>query len=264
MKLRCAACVILVLVTLAAPAACAEAPSADQVVPDAPAGIDTELAPASGDPMSGTRRLLILCGHPGDEEHRVLYSDTVDRLREALTTRFGFDAEAANVYFGTQEMLTDGGPAPRDVGGACTRENLASAAEELGNSLQAEDALWVIVVGHGYFDGLHSHFNLSGPDVDQEGFAGMFEGLACRELVFWITIPASGFYIRPLAEDGRVVITATEVDRETNETIFPHMLADVLAEPPPKDELDVDGDGALSLFDLYIGVSPPHRADLRG
>src|SRR5262249_24932248 len=41
-------------------------------------------------------------------------------------------------------------------------------------------------------------------------------------------------------------------DREVNETIFPHKLAAGLNEPPPYLEFDLDGDGRLSLLDLYL------------
>jgi hypothetical protein len=72
--------------------------------------------------------------------------------------------------------------------------------------------------------------------------------------VFWITTPASGFFIKPLAAPGRVIISATEADREINETTFPHVMADVLSTPPP-DGFDADEDGRRTLFDLYIAIS---------
>jgi hypothetical protein len=48
------------------------------------------------------------------------------------------------------------------------------------------------------------------------------------------------------------VITATEADREVNETIFPHKLAVALAEPPAFAEFDIDEDGQISLLDAYL------------
>src|SRR4029077_14091524 len=52
-----------------------------------------------------------------------------------------------------------------------------------------------------------------------------------------------------------VVITATEADLEVNETDYARSLAEVLASPPPASEFDVDHDGNLTLFDLYIAVT---------
>jgi hypothetical protein len=230
-----------------------EAVFADPIASATPAGVDSTHTP--GDPTTGTNRLLILCGLPGDEEHRVLFAGTVDRIREALTTRLGFDPESTTVLFGAEEMQADGGAVPQQAEAPCTLEQLESVTDRLRTSLEPEDTLWVIVIGHAYFDGRQSCFNIPGPDVNQEAFARLFKDLACREMVFWVTTPASGFYIGPLTGEGRVVISATEADREINETIFPHVLADVLAEPPAQDELDADGDGVLTLFDLYITVA---------
>lgn len=229
-----------------------------QIPVEEPASGPTPSAVAHAESSSvadGTRRLLILCGHPGDDEHRVLYVETVDRLQETLTARYGFDAGAATVLFGTDEMLSDGGPAPVGASAACSRDNFDALTAQLHATLQPDDTLWVIVLGHSHFDGQHSWFNLSGPDIEEEAFARSFEGLTCREMVFWITIPASGFYVRPLSADGRIIITATEADREINETIFPHVLADVLAEPPSDDEWDGDRDGRSTLLDLYVTVT---------
>ena len=208
-------------------------------------------APAAADSNGGTRRALVFCGHPGDAEHREQYAETVSRLAESLAQPLGFDE--LTLLFGTEDMLSDGGPVPESVDGPCTQESIRAAVAQLRDALQPEDALWVLVVGHAHLDGRYSWFNVAGPDLHQEQFADLFRDLKCREQVFWITTPASGFYARTLAQDGRVVITATEADREINETVFPHVLAGVLAEPPP--DLDADGDEAITLLDLYIAVT---------
>jgi hypothetical protein len=70
--------------------------------------------------------------------------------------------------------------------------------------------------------------------------------------VFFMTTAGSGFFVKPLSKPGRIVIAATEADREVNETIFPHKLTAALAEPPPFLEFDMDGDGRVSLLDLYL------------
>jgi hypothetical protein len=107
-------------------------------------------------------------------------------------------------------------------------------------------------VGHGHYDGRHSHLNIPGPDLDERQFAKVFEGIKARQQVFFLTTSASGFFLKPLSAPGRVVVTATEPDLEVNETLFPLALADVLAHPP--EDADRDGDGSLSLLELYLAV----------
>lgn len=202
---------------------------------------------------AGTRRALIICGHPGDKEHRKPFAETVEKLQQALVGRLGFAADEVRVQFGGP--IAEGeGPVLKDVRGGATRDEIEAEAADLHSRLQPDDTLWVIVIGHAHYDGRHAFLNLPGPDLHEQDFGKLFEGLACREQVFFMTNPASGFYIKPLSAQGRVVITATEADLEVNETLYPHALAEVLAGPWPEN-FDVDQDGVATLFDVYIAVA---------
>ena len=201
-----------------------------------------------------TRRALIICGHPGDDEHRKQFAETVESLRTSLIDRLNFDAESVWVLFGGEEVPDDA-PRPKEVRGPSTEESIAATVAELKGVLKPDDSLWVVVIGHSHFDRRHSWFNIPGPDLNEQTFGRLFDGLTCREQVFWITIPASGFYIKPLSATGHVIITATEADREINETTFPHELAKLLADPPAAEELDADKDGTMTLLDLYLTLT---------
>ncbi|HEV3312064.1 MAG TPA: hypothetical protein VG815_16255 [Chloroflexota bacterium] len=198
-----------------------------------------------------TRRALIVCGLPGDDEHRKLFAETVEKLQKALTERYGFAASEVLVRFGLEKLSGDG-PALAGARGISNREGIVADVDELRKRLGTEDTLWVIVLGHAHYDGRHSFLNIPGPDLDERAFAKLFAGLKAREQVFFLTTPASGFFIKPLATPGRIVITATEPDREVNETLFPLALADVLAVPP--EGIDRDKDGKISVLELYLAV----------
>ncbi len=202
-------------------------------------------------PEKGTRRALIVCGLPGDDEHRTMYAGAVEKIAKALTERCGFAPADVWVRFG-DPAKDDDGPALKASRGLSTRENIAADAEALRAASKPEDALWVIVLGHGHYDGRRSHVNIPGPDLSGAEFARLFEGIKAKEQVFFITTSASGFFLKPLASPGRISISATEADQEVNETLFPLALADVLAAPPP--EADRDKDGSFSLFELYLAI----------
>jgi hypothetical protein len=202
----------------------------------------------------GTKRALIICGHPGDKDHRDKFAVTVVKLHQALVERYGFPPSQIRVQFGAPVAEGDG-PLLAGPRGGATREEIEAAAAELREALQPEDTLWVVVMGHSHYDGKHSFFNIPGPDLQEQEFGKLFAGLDCREQVFFITIPTSGYYIKPLSAKGRVVISATEADLEVNETLYSVALADVLATPPAPADFDADRDGRLTLFDLYIAVA---------
>ncbi len=201
---------------------------------------------------TGTRRALVICGLPGDQEHRKLFAATLEKLHKSLTGRYRFAGSEILVRFGTESQAGDG-PALASSRGLSSREGIARDVDEMRKRLGPEDTLWVIVMGHGHYDGRHSHLNLPGPDLDERGFAKLFEGMKAREQVFLITTAASGFFLKPLATTGRIVVTATEPDLEVNETLFPHALADVLAAPP--DGTDRNKDGKISILELYLAVA---------
>jgi hypothetical protein len=200
---------------------------------------------------TGAKRALIICGLSGDAAHHKLFMQTVNTFAQGLENRYGITAA-------TTVLMTGDAPAADDtawIQGStrATRESIPAAVEKLKSELSADDSLWVIVLGHTYYDGRISWLNLPGPDLHQAEFAKLFEGLTCREQVFVLTMPTSGFWIKPLAQKGRIVISATETDWETNETEFPHEFARVMAATDMTTaDLDADRDGTFTLFDLYI------------
>lgn len=210
------------------------------------------ISSALADAPSGVRHALIICGHPGDDEHQELFADSVNRIRHALTSRFGFDAELIRVQFGGRE---DQPLSITDARGRSTREEIEAEIKRLATSLKATDTLWVIVIGHAHFDGREAFLNLPGPDMSYKRFGELFQNIRCRQQVFFITAPASGFVIKSLSAQGRIVITATEADLELNETLFHSSLAKALEEIEPTATYDADNDSRLSLFDLYIAVT---------
>ncbi len=155
------------------------------------------------------------------------------------------------VRFGV-ESQSDDGPALRGSRGLSTRDDLAADVEAIREASAPEDALWVIAMGHAHFDGRRVYWNLPGPDLSDMAFAKLFDGIAAREQVFFVTTQASGFFLKPLARAGRIAISATEADQEVNETLFPLALADMLNSPPA--DADRDRDGALSVFELHLAT----------
>jgi len=201
---------------------------------------------------AGVKRALIVCGLSGDAGRHKQFAETIARLRDGLVGQLQFAATDVEVLFGDEPV--DGDADAIRSAARATREELEQRARSLRERTRPEDGVWVIVLGHSHYDGRQSWLNLPGPDLQQAEFAKLFEGLTAREQVFIITTPTSGFFIKPLSAKGRVVITATEADWETNETEFPHEFGRVLSGLETAENLDLDKDGRVSLFDLYVTV----------
>lgn len=232
-----------VAITLAALLLVGSSASAEEVVSEKP----TVQTP--------NRWVLIACGLPGDDQHRARLTEACQQLIAGAQSTLGAKPAQIRVLAGDETMQKQLASETVDVG-ICTKETMPAALAELGKLAQKEDGCWVFLLGHAHLYGLESQFNVSGPDFHQGDFAQWAEAISCQEQVFWVTMPVSGFWIKPLSAEGRVILTATEADLEFTGTEMPYALASHLSGGGDYYSLeDVDQDGALSLLDLYLGVN---------
>jgi len=193
-------------------------------------------------PVRGDRALIVV-GLAGDDEHESLFRETAQAWQRWLTDSLQFPAGGVRVLFGERgEPSLDAGPASRQA----ITEDVAT----IRRTLAPEGRLWVFFLGHANVSGGHAFLHLPGPDLREDELGALFNGITCREQVFWFTTSASGWFLPSLSAQGRIVITATAADQEFNETEFPHVLADVSRRSPA--ELDQDGDGKVSVWELFV------------
>lgn len=201
------------------------------------------------------RRMLLCCGLPGDDRHREQMTEACQRIIASSKTVLGVRPEHLVVLAGDEEMQT---ALQNDhaTTGLCTRETMIDSLAEAAGDLGPADAYWCLLIGHSHPYGAESQFNVSGRDINQSDFAKAASAIQCREQVFWLTQPISGFWIGPLARPQRIIVTATEADLEFTGTEMPYALAAVLSGESEDQSLeDIDGDGTLSLLDLYLATS---------
>jgi hypothetical protein len=144
----------------------------------------------------------------------------------------------------------------RDAGGdvkvetliAPTREKLRAAAEGVARTAKAEDAVAVMLIGHGTWDGYEYKFNLPGPDIGANELAHMLDGVrAARQLVVNMT-SASGGALEALRRPGRIVVSATKTGTEKNATIFARYWAEALRDPVA----DTDKNETVSALEAFL------------
>ncbi len=207
------------------------------------ADLQAQTLPAQGQKACGAGQALIVVGLPGDSEHETLFRETAKTWREWLTGPLGFPRDAVHIFFGAggDEEL---GAKP------ATREAIQQAVDQISSRLAAGGRLWVFFLGHANLRENHAYFHLPGPDLSDDQCASLFAGISCREQVFWITSACSGAFLPGISSRGRIVITATMAGHESNETEFPHALAEVCRQKPS--ELDADGDGQVTVWDLFL------------
>ncbi len=184
------------------------------------------------------RHVLIVVGPPGDADRQKLLGKAVSQLQNTLE-QSGVLSEQIRILFGHGHESWP----------AAEQDNLGQTVDAMRESIQADDALWVFVFGHGSGSGHSSYLHLPGPDLDAAGWADLFAEWKCQEQVFWFTQSASGGFIKPFSRPGRIVISATNVTGEVNEPQFPQVLADVLS----SEQASADGD-RRTVLELFNAV----------
>lgn len=207
----------------------------------APDALDPNVATENGE-----RWAVILVGLGGDQEHETLFRETAATWQMWLTETLAFPADHV-LRLPAQRTEKDEPALP------LTANSIRATFADLSTKLKANDTLWVFTLGHGNYDGKRGWFHLAGRDPSDEDFARWLSDVPCREQVLWLTHSSSGWFMKGLARPGRIVITATAADDESNETEFPYALATVTEQSP--ELLDEDRDGNVSIAELFTATT---------
>lgn len=129
------------------------------------------------------------------------------------------------------------------------KELLASESQESGSPL------WLVLIGHGTFDGRTARFNLRGPDLTTDDL-GQWLAPMQRPVALIDTSSSSAPFLKALSAPDRVIVTATKSGFEQNYARFGRYLAEAIAQP----EADLDKDGQTSLLEAFLTASHQTQA----
>lgn len=181
---------------------------------------------------------LIINGASGEPGYAKQFDQWTNALRGALVGRFGFAEDRVKLLV---EKPADSSAAP------ATAEAVKKVFASLRTELNADDVLYLFLIGHGSFDGKEAKFNLVGPDLSAGDYNTMLTALPTRRLVIFDMASASGEFIKPLSAKGRIVITSTRSGQETNATRFTEFFIVALL----ASDSDTDQDGHISVLEAF-------------
>ena len=126
-------------------------------------------------------------------------------------------------------------------------EQIRARFAELAKQAKPTDALVVMLIGHGTYDGHDYKFNITGPDITAAELATLLDHVpAQRQLVVNMT-SCSGGSIEQLRRPNRIVISATKTGSEKNATNFARYFAEALREPAA----DTDKNESVSALEAF-------------
>lgn len=178
--------------------------------------------------------VIVVAGAPGEAEFA-----TDITLQVEAWKRVSVQATAKLIVIGAEAVVT---------GTDHDRLKEALAAEPKSGL----DEVWMVLIGHGTFDGKDAKLNLRGPDVSATEMAEWLKPFS-RPLAVIDTTSSSAPFMNKLAAPGRVIVSATRSGNEHNYARFGKYLAEAL--PDPKSDLDKDGQ--VSLLESFLSAA--HR-----
>ncbi len=176
--------------------------------------------------------VMVLSGAPGEDDFGKVFAEATESWRQA--------AQKADAHF--IEIGTASHTSTNDL--EVFRTTLS---KEPTNSLTA---LWIVLIGHGTFDGRETKFNLLGPDLSAGTLSNLLAGFQ-RPVAIINGASSSAPFIKSLSGKNRVVVTATRSGSEENFTRFGKFIAQTIGEA----EADLDKDGQTSLLEAFLMAS---------
>ena len=184
--------------------------------------------------------LLILVGLAGDPEHGELFHKWGGELAEAAG-RLGVPADHV-VYLVDQQAEGEA-----RVSGKATVEEIGKTFDRFAKLATADDVVYVVLIGHGSYDGKTAKFNLPGPDISAADFNAQFRKLPTKQVVFVDTTSASGPFVNELSGPSRVIIAATRHGAENFSTLFGGYFIDALT----GEEADGDKNRRVTMLEAF-------------
>jgi hypothetical protein len=198
------------------------------------------LAFAPSTAAAENRWAIIISGASGGEKYAEQMATWRNDLRTAFVTRYQFKPEFVKVL--VDEAATSG-----ERGSA---DNVRKLFAEIKKSGSREDVVFVVLLGHGTYDGDVAKFNLIGPDMTAKDWTTILSGVQGR-LTVVNTTEASFPFLESLATKGRVVITATDSPAQKYATVFPEYFVKAINEA----STDLDKNGRTSIYEVFAAAS---------
>jgi len=199
--------------------------------------------------------LLVVVGLAGDPEHAELFQRWASTLVDGATGSLGIARD--QVLYLSDQPDKDA----KRTTGKSTQQEIQRAFATLAKSAKDDDVVFVVLIGHGTFDGKVAKFNLPGPDMTPADFAPLLKSIPSRHIVFVNTASSSGPFLEELAGPGRTIVTATRTGAERFATLFGGYFVDALF----SDSADADKNRRISVLEAFdaakLGVARAYEQE---
>ena len=177
--------------------------------------------------------VLVVVGAEGTAEFGEQFRGWAERWKAA--------AESAKAEYQAIGLDESGNKADREV--------LVEVLEALAKS-DNQETVWLVLIGHGTFDGKTPKFNLRGADFTPVELKTWLKNME-RPVAIINCASASGPFLNGLSGENRLVVTATRAGSEYNFARFGEHLSTAITNL----QADLDKDDQVSLLEAFLYAS---------
>ncbi len=171
------------------------------------------------------QHVIVVIGAEGTAEYGQMFSEWADQWKAAAT--------AGDALFDI-------------INGDDSLNQLQQKVSE-AVALKSAEPLWLVLIGHGTFDGRVARFNLRGTDLSADAAAELL-AVSQRPAAIINCSSCSAPFINALSGLNRTVITGTKDGGEIQFTRFGRYMADGIGNL----EADINRDGQTSLLEAWL------------
>ena len=187
------------------------------------------------------RYAVLVGGLGGSAEHTEKFRQYLFETRQAFVD--GFGVPAANVTVLAEPAIAE----ESFVADVSTASTIRAHFGRLAQRMRKDDQLFVILYGHGSFDGTNARLNIPRRDLNDVEYAELVDAIPAARIVFVNTAAASAPFVEALSAPDRIVIAATKSGTQRNETSFPQFFVEALTSA----DADLDKNGDLSVLEAF-------------
>jgi hypothetical protein len=185
------------------------------------------------------RYAVIVSGATGGPPYAEQYGKWTESLSQTLVQEMKFDPAHVTVLSETPDEPT-----------AATAVNVRRTFTALRTRMAAGDLLFIVLIGHGTFDGVDAKFNLVGPDMESVEWAGLLRAVPGR-IVLVNTASASFPFVERFSGPRRIVVSATDSAVQRFDTVFPEYFVAALRD----EAADIDKNGRISIWEAFASAA---------
>lgn len=200
---------------------------------------DSSTEPSSTKPSAtvSDQHVIVAVGAPGTEEYAEQFAAWAEQWKTAAAhtnlTVVGLEAPAENT----------------DDSDSVDKKRLQTALAQIAES-PASAEVWIVLIGHGTFDGKRAKFNLRGKDLQATELAEWLKPLK-QNVVLINCSSSSSPFINTISGRNRIVISSTRSGFEYNYSRFGRFMASAINDLAN----DLDKDGQTSVLEAFCSAS---------